>query len=136
MASGPRSFNIVTLLLLVCIGAAGYWVWKFFPVYFVGWQVDHVLADGASRSYKINRLNEPGRSQARHELVEDLRRKVVDMGIADPEMALDVEFRDEHVYITCDYSVVVQHPVGQKITVITLHRKAEGDLKRVDWDNN
>jgi hypothetical protein len=135
MANGPRSFNIVTFLMLVCLAGAGYWIWKFFPVYFTAWQVDHVLSDGASRAYKVNRLNEPARSQGKQDLVEDLRRKVVSMGILDPEMALEVELDGDTVYVTCDYSVVVQHPVKNKQTVMTLHRKVTGDLKRVDWDN-
>lgn len=134
MASGPRSFNIVTLMLLLCIAGAGYWIWKFFPVYFTGWQVDHVLADGASRTYKVSRLNEPGRSQALHDLEDDLRKKVVELGITDPEMGLDIAIDGDRVDVRCDYSVVVQHIVKNKQTVVNLHRVATGDLKRVDWD--
>ena len=50
--------------------AAGYWVWRFFPAYFDGWSVDHVLKEAASKTYRLNRLHEPERTKQLTELVE------------------------------------------------------------------
>jgi hypothetical protein len=136
MASGPRSFNIVTFLMLLTIAAAGYWVWKFFPVYFTAWQVDHVLADGASRSYQMSRMREPFQSKEKAVLIESMRKKIVALGIVDPEMTVDIEIEGQEATVTCDYSVVVSHPVADKVTLMSMHRMATGDLKKVVWDTN
>jgi len=135
MASGPRSFNIVSFVLLLMMAGGGYWVWKFFPVYFTAWEVDHVLADGASASYKVSRQGEPLRSKSKQELIERMRKQVVELGVTDPEMTVDLEFDGETANVTCDYTVVVNHPVGDKVTVMEMHRAATADIKRVDWGN-
>ena len=93
-----------------------------------------MLHDGAMRTYKIQRLDEPMRSQERQKLVETMREKVVGLGVDDPEMSVDLEVEGEEVTVTCDYAVEVHHPVAEKISVIVMHRKSHGDLKRVDWD--
>ena len=73
----PSGVNFVSLLLLIAVIGAGYWGWKFFPHYWNGWQVDHVLQDGAMKTYKIQRLAEPFRSQARQALVDEMRNRIV-----------------------------------------------------------
>jgi hypothetical protein len=135
MGSGPRSFNIVSFIMLLAMAAAGYGVWKFFPVYFTAWQVDRVLSDGASQSYKINRMREPLQSKSKADLIEIIRRKVVALGVTDPDMTVSVDFDGTQANAVCDYTVVVNHPFGDKVTVLPMHRTATTDLKRVDWDN-
>ena len=133
MASGPRRFNLFTVFLLFLFVAGGYWTWQFFPHYFRGWQVDHGLADGASRSYKLSRMREPLQSTSKAQLIEEMRKKVVELGITDAEMTVGLDFEGQQVTASCDYTVVVNHPVADKVTVLTMHRTAVGDLKRVDW---
>lgn len=135
MAKGPSRFNSVTLLLILVFAAGGYWVWKFFPHYFRAWQVDHILADGASQSYKISRMTEPLQSRSRTELVETMRTKINALGIEDPDLAVGLDFQGELVTVTADYSVQVNHPVADKVTIMSMHRVANGDLKKVVWDN-
>ena len=135
MSSGPRSFNLVTLILLLGVAGGGYCLWKFFPVYFTAWQVDSILSEAATRSYKISRLSEPGQSRAKHDLEEELRKRVVDLGVTDPEMSLRIEIGDGKAVATCDYGVVVEHPVQGKVTEIALHRHAQTTLEKVDWES-
>src|SRR4051812_20824986 len=133
MASGPKSFNIVSLLLLLGVAGAGYWVWKYFPRYFEAFQVDHIIADGASRSYKIRQMREPMQTRHKEALIEEMRKKIVELGVQDPEMTVEIEFEDETVTVTCDYSTTVQHALKDKITVLSMHRVSTKDIKKVDW---
>ena len=58
---GPKRLNAVTVGLLLFALAAGYWFWRFFPAYFDGWTVDHILKETAAAVYRANRLREPER---------------------------------------------------------------------------
>lgn len=135
MSSGPRSFNFFTVFLILAFAAAGYGVWKYFPVYFMAWQVDHVLADGGARSYKFCRQTEPGRAQQKQALADDLRAKVMQLGVVDPELTVNVEWvgNAERVEVTADYRAVILHP-GGRFTVLPFHRKSSTDLSRPVWD--
>ena len=135
MASGPRGFNLVTVLLLLVAAAAGYGVWKYFPPYFMAWQVDHILAEGGARSYKFCRQNEPGRSQQKQALTDDVRAKIVQLGVVDPELTVSMEWvgNAERMDVTADYRVLVQHP-AQHFSILQFHRKSSTDLSRPIWD--
>lgn len=135
MASGPRRLNFVTFLLLVSVAAGGYAVWKFFPVYFTAWQVDHLLADGGARAYKISRLQEPARSRNKEDLIADIRGKVVELGVVDPEMTVNLDFvGQERVDVRCDYRAVVVHPYVDRYTIVQMHRTASTSLTRPSWE--
>ena len=134
-SQGPGKFNFVTLVILVALAGAGYWTWKYFPVYFTAWQVDNVLGDGANRSYKIVRMQEPIKSQTKKDLVDEMRKKIVELGVTDPEMTVDLQMEDERADVTCDYSVTIEHVYPKdKVSVLQMHRVATADLKKVNWD--
>jgi hypothetical protein len=135
MARGPDGFNLGTLVMLLGMGAAGYWTWKFFPHYFTAWQVDHALSNAASRSYKISQMREPFQTIERRKLIDDLTKKIQSLGVVDPELTVDVSWEDNVARATSDYNVAIQHPVVDKITILEMHRHATADLKKVDWDN-
>lgn len=128
MARGPSSLNLVTLLLVLAAATCGYAAWKFFPVYFVAWQVDHVLAEGASRAYVVNRLKGSEQAKAKEKLITQLRTEVVRLGVTDPEMSLGLALGSDQAFVTCDYRAVVIHPVANRYTVMTMHRVASGSL--------
>jgi hypothetical protein len=129
MARGPSSLNVVSLLLLLVLGGAGYGAWKFFPVYWQAWQVDKVLADGTTRAYYVAKIaNGFEQAQAKERLIRDLRAEVVALGVRDPDMALGLSFSGDRVDLTCDYRAIVIHPVAQRFTVMPMHRLANGSL--------
>lgn len=135
MARGPRSLNVVSLLLLLGVAALSYAVWKFFPVYFMAWQVDHALAEGGARAYKISRAPEPGKTREKEALIADLRQKVVDLGVRDPEMALTLEFVGmDYVDVRCAYRAIVIHPLVDRYTVLTMQRSARTSLEKPKWE--
>lgn len=135
MARGPSSLNLVSLMVVLGIGAIGYCVWKFFPVYFTAWQVDHVLADGGARAYKISRAPEPGKTREKETLVTDLRQKVVELGVRDPEMALTLDFiGTEYVDVRCAYRAIVIHPFIGRYTVLQMQRSAKTSLEKPKWE--
>lgn len=135
MSGAPWRLNFVSFLLLVVVGGIGYSVWKVYPIYFTAWQIDHELADGGARAYKLSRIPEPSRSELKQKLVDDLRRKVVAYGVADPDMTLSLDFvAGTRVDVACDYLAVILHPVGGLFTILKMHRTASTSLTRTDWD--
>lgn len=129
MASGPSRLNAGMLLVVLVLGGAGYWVWKFFPHYFTAYQVDHVLAEGAAKSYRISLMRGLDLSRAKQALMDDMRKQVVGLGVVDPDMALEAVFEDGRVNVVCDYRAVIVHPMVGRFTVIKMHRTATESLK-------
>ena len=134
MASGPSRINFVTFLLVLCAAAGGYWVWKFFPHYFTAYQVDHVLAEGAAAGYRTSILRGNDRRDVERKMVDDMRKKVIALGVKDPEMSLTMTFDDDQVRLACDYRAVVVHPYIDRFTTLTMHRTAAGTTKAPSYE--
>jgi hypothetical protein len=132
--SGPRRFNWFTAFLLLVLGTGVYLAWKFFPVYWEAWQVDRILADGAAKAYSVSRYREPQRGDAERDLINGMRAKVVALGVRDPTVTVKLTYEGSQAVMTCDYMVIVQHPVGGKQTKLVMKRRKSADLKKVSWD--
>ena len=132
---GPRRFNSVTLIMLLMMAAAGYWLWRFFPVYFDGWSVDHVLKEAASKTYRMNQLKEPERTKALTDLVDKTRADVIKQGnVTDPDLKVNLDIDGDNAAVSADYSVVVTHPVINKTTTLHFHKSETANIKRVNWE--
>lgn len=129
----PRRLNVVTVVLLLGLAAGGYWFWKFFPVYYTGWQVDHLLAEAGAESYQVAQYPAGPREQKRAELERRTRDRIVALGVDDPDLKVAIDLEGHQATVTADYEAVVQHPVGNKQSVIALHRSAVTDITRVKW---
>jgi hypothetical protein len=133
----PRRFNVVTISLLLIAMAAGYWIWRFFPAYFDAWNVDHILREGVTASYRPLRLQEPGRSRNLTVIVEKTKDDIIKkVGIADPhlDVTLEVSPNGDKATMIADYTVVVTHPYIDKTTTVHFHRAETTDTKKVDWE--
>jgi hypothetical protein len=131
----PRRVNVVTLTLLGLLLAGGYWMWRFFPVYFEAWTVDHVLKELASAMYRANRLNEPERSKTMKALVDKARADIVrQANVTDPDLTVNLEIDDTSATVSADYSAVVTHPAIARTTTITFHRQETANIKPVVWE--
>jgi len=132
---GPRRFNSVTVLMLLLGLAAGYWVWRFFPAYFDGWSVDHLLKEAASKTYKLNQRQEPERTKLLTELVDKTRADIAKQGnVTDPNLKVDLDIDGDNVAVSADYSVIVTHPVINKTTTLHFHKSETANIKRVNWE--
>ena len=131
----PRRLNFVTFLMLLLVAAAGYWMWRFFPVYFDGWTVDHLLREAASSSYKLSHLNEPLRTKQLKALIDKTRSDIVKQAnVTDPNLTVNLDLQDDQVVVSADYSVVVTHPVINKTTTLRFHKVEAESVKRVKWE--
>lgn len=131
----PRRLNSVTLVMLLCGLAAGYWLWRFFPAYFDGWTVDHLLKEAASKTYRLNRLNEPERTKQLKELVDQTRASIIKQAnVTDPDLGVNLEIEGDKCAISADYLVVVTHPVGNHTTTLHFHKTEQADIKKVQWE--
>ena len=125
---------LLTLIILLILGSLGYTVWRFVPVYLGAWEVDSVLATQVAQVYRINRLNEPRRSEAEHTLVDETRTKIEALGISDPELAVTLDYQGESVLMRCDYRIELRHPFLLRPTQLQMHRSAKSDLRSLAWE--
>lgn len=135
VAYGPRRFNALTAVLLLCALGVGYWFWRFFPAYFDGWTVDHALREAASSCYKVARLPEPTRTKQLTLIVDQARETIVKKAnVTDPDLFVNMDLDGDIATLSADYSVVITHPYINKTTTLHFHRAASTNVKRVDWD--
>jgi hypothetical protein len=131
----PRRLNSVTVVLLLLAAAGGYWMWRFFPVYFDAWTVDHVLKELATAMYRANRLNEPERSKTMRELLDKGRSDIIaKANVTDPELRLDLEVQESTAEVTAQYTVVVTHPLVNRTTTMHMKRVESANIKSVNWE--
>ncbi len=133
----PRRFNAVTITMLLLAAAGGYWLWRFFPAYFDAWTVDHLLKEAASKTYRLNRLNEPDRTKELKALVEKTRLDIMKQAnVTDPELDVTLDIPDDgkNCAVSADYSVIVTHPMVTTTTKLHFHRTEQADITRVRWE--
>lgn len=135
MAYGPRRFNSVTVVMILMVLAGAYWVWRFFPAYFDGWSVDHLLKEAASKTYRINQLREPQRTKDLTELVDKTRADIIKQGnVTDPDLKVNLDIDGDNAAVSADYSVVVTHPIINKTTTLHFHKSETANIKKVNWE--
>jgi hypothetical protein len=131
----PRRFNVVTAFMLLAMMAAGYWFWRFFPVYFDGWNVDHVLMEAATATYRLNRLTEPERTKELTALVEKTKADIIKQGeVTDPDLSVNLDIDGDNVAVSADYTAIVTHPGITATTTLHFHKSEHADIKKVKWD--
>ena len=131
----PRRLNTVTFIMLLMGLAAGYWIWRFFPAYFDGWSVDHLLKEAASKTYRLNRLHEPERSKELKVMLDKTREEIMKQGnITDPDLVVNLDIEGDKVAVTADYNVVITHVVTAHTTTLHFHKSETADIKKVNWE--
>jgi hypothetical protein len=136
MAYGaPRRINAVSITLLLLALGAAYWFWRFFPVYFDAWSVDHILKESASATYQTQHLVDSQRMEQLKLIADTARNKIwKNVGIVDPELTVNLNVDGDKATMTADYNVVVTHPWFGKTTKMRLHREQSANIKFVKWD--
>jgi hypothetical protein len=131
----PRRLNVVTFVMILMALAAGYWLWRFFPAYFDGWSVDHLLKEAASKTYRLNRLDEPERTKELTALVNKTKADIAKQGnVTDPDLLVNLDIDGNNVAVSADYKVVITHPYINKTTTLHFHRSESADIKKVNWE--
>jgi hypothetical protein len=131
----PRRLNAVSITLIFAALGAAYWCWRFFPAYFDGWTVDHVLKESAAAVYRTNRLREPERSQELRVLVDKARADIIKKaGVNDPELVVNLDIEDTRATLSADYRVVITHPLISRTTLLHFVKKESADIKVVSWE--
>jgi hypothetical protein len=131
----PRRLNLVSVTLILIVGGVAYWFWRFFPVYFDAWSVDHILKETANATYQTQKLYEAQRMEQLKVIADNARDRIVNrVGILDPELTVNLNIDGDLATVSADYSVVVTHPWVGKTTTMRLHRVQTANLKFVKWD--
>jgi hypothetical protein len=134
-AGGPKRINTVSIMLVLLALAAGYLLWRFFPVYFDGWTVEHILKDAANQTYRVARIAEPERTKQLKLIVDKARAEIVRLGhVEDPDLTVDLDLDGNEVAVSAEYRVVVTHPGIDKTTTLHFHKHEKASVKRVEWE--
>ena len=131
----PRRLNVVTFVLLLGVLAVAYWFWRFFPAYFDGWNVDHVLRESASQVYKVVRIPEPARTRRLKEIVDQCRANVIKMGnVTDPNLLVNLNLDGDKAMMSADYHVVITHPYTPRTTTLHFQKQVTTSVAKVEWE--
>lgn len=131
----PRRLNAVTFVMILCGLGAGYWLWRFFPAYFDGWTVDHILREAAARTYKLNTMREPERSKQLKAMLDKVRADIAKQAnVTDPDLVVNLDIEEDVSTLSADYHTVVTHPVISKTTTLHFHKVETINIKRVQWE--
>ena len=130
-----RRFNSVIVVMLLMVLAGAYWVWRFFPAYFDGWSVDHLLKEAASSTYRLNRLGEPERTKQLKALVDKTRADIIKQAnVTDPDLTVNLDIDGDNVAVSADYRVEVTHVLTSKTSTLHFHKSERADIKKVNWE--
>jgi hypothetical protein len=131
----PRRLNTVSITLILIACGAAYWFWRFFPVHFDAWSIDHILKESASATYQTQHLGDSQRMEELKRIVDSARGKIVkEVGVHDPELTVNLNVDGDKATLTADYTVVVTHPWFNKTTTMHMHREQTANIKFVKWD--
>jgi len=106
----PRKINVVTVTLALLLGAAGYLVWQYLPLYLKEQEAYRVLEETGSKvAGRIGRYRSDAklREGERKRMLSDLVR----MGITDPNAEVWLEVEKKEVRVGVVYSEWVQWPM-------------------------
>jgi hypothetical protein len=123
MGKGPRRINPVSIGLALLVAAAVYVAVKFLPVYLLRNEVDSVLD---SMRYAASELRR-GDDRKEKRIIEETYTKLLLLDI--DEDHLEVYFDDEYETLNAEYTVFVEHPLGE-VTTLEFHRHV--DVRRLD----
>ena len=134
MSRDPRRINLVSLLLAFAIGAAGYAIYQFGPHYLTEWKIKEALKEALSELYRASKQTGP-----RFEYIQPIERKVHErmreLGIFDPEAVVELNTSDPTLLIgRAAYTVVIEHPILHKTTLLHFTPEVTLDNHVVNWD--
>jgi hypothetical protein len=129
----PRKINVVSVSMLLVLGAIGYVLFALWPVYTLRASVKGELQEVLPRLWKLNLLpdvtSRPELVKMRKELLDRLRK----VGVTDKKLELIVERDKKRVALEARFSTEAHFPWLDKRKVFHLAPRAETDAARVEW---
>ncbi|MCS6914819.1 MAG: hypothetical protein RMK29_10370 [Myxococcales bacterium] len=132
----PRSVNIVSVAMVLLLGAAAYWVVCFGPAYFKLYRVKQLVHEAASKYYKLSFLEKGLRAQETNKLVNETRQSIVGvLGFDDPEMTVQllVDQETKKVNVVAQYSHTVELIGLNRRRILRMRAVGESDFKPNEW---
>jgi hypothetical protein len=129
----PRRINVVSVLVVLAVLAAGFVGYRAWPVISLRADVKDAFLDALPRLYRANLLPEPEASVAAAEVRKTVVDKLATLGIADAERALSIGRSAEEVAITIELRTAIDlGPVGPRVPV-SLSPRAATSAARVSY---
>jgi hypothetical protein len=117
----PRKLNFVSFPVYATLIVAAYCGVRFAPPYYRNMKVDEILRSAVNEYWAATR---GASSEPPQELRDSVERRIRDVGIEDPELALYFERNAELLRVSASYKVVVRHPFVGRATTLTFKPSA------------
>ena len=129
----PAKINVVSVTLLLIVGAIAYVIYSVWPVVTLRLRVKSELEDVLPNLYRVNlRPDDYARVEIAR-MKKELTAKLPKIGVKDKNLELVFERGKKRVAIEARFSTTVTFPVLNKTRTFQLSPRAETDAARVDW---
>jgi hypothetical protein len=129
----PRRINAVSLVMLLMLGAAVYFVYCTWPVVALRLRVKGDLEDVMNRYWRANLRGEESARQEVAQLRKELAVSLAKSGVRDKKVDFVFEGNKKRISIEARFAAPAYFVGLDKTYVFHLAPKAETDAARVDW---
>jgi hypothetical protein len=129
----PGKINIVSITLLLIVGALVYVGLALWPAVSLRLRVKSELEDVLPNLWRVNLRPEDYARQEILRMKTELLKKLPELGVRDKKLEVVFERGKKRVAIEARFSTTVTFPVLNKVRTFQLAPRAETDAARVDW---
>lgn len=130
----PKSFNSVTLLLLLGLAFAGYLLVYLWPVYSGSAKVRSLLREHIPTLYRANLLPSDTAIPIIEKLKGDILDQMVKQGIDPKTIKLDVSRDSQEISLQAHFKIKAHFPYPDRTFEFEVSPKVRSDAARVEWE--
>jgi hypothetical protein len=128
----PRSFNIVTFIMLLMLGLTGYVVVYLWPVYTTSSRVKSMLHDQIPALYKANLRGDDALSMV-ETIKENIAKELEKIGVNPKAAKIFISRSPKEIGIEVRFKSQAHFPYPDRVVEFEVSPKVVSDATRVDW---
>jgi hypothetical protein len=130
----PRSFNSVSVLLLVCFALAGYVLVYLWPVYSASAKVRSLLREHIPTLYRANLMPDQTAIPIIEKMKDDLLVQITKQGIDPKTFKLEITRDSQQISLQGHFKAKAHFPLPDRTFEFNLSPKVQSDAARVEWE--
>jgi hypothetical protein len=129
----PRSFNVVSLLLLASVGLAAYLLVYLWPVYSASSRAKGILYDHVPALYKANLRGADVSRGMMEDIKTSIAKELAKAGINDKAAKIFLTHNPKEITLEVRFKTKAHFPFPDKTYEFEVSPKVVSDATRVDW---
>jgi hypothetical protein len=129
----PRSFNVVSLLLLASVGLAAYLLVYLWPVYSASSRAKGILYDHVPALYKANLRGADVSRGMMEDIKTSIAKELAKAGINDKSAKIFLTHNPKEITLEVRFKTKAHFPFPDKTYEFEVSPKVVSDATRVDW---